>query len=153
GPTGVEMAGAIAVLIRKELRSEFRRIDPLSARIVLIDAGDRVLASFAPDISEAARKRLDSLGVEVRLGHAVEKIDGDGVVVGGERVASKTVIWTAGVTPSPAGKWLNAPMDRAGRVRILPDLTVPGHSEIFVAGDTASLDRDGRPLPGVAQVA
>ena len=153
GPTGVEMASAIAVLIRKSLRKDFRRIDPTSARVVLIDAEDRVLRSFAPDISAAARRRLDALGVDVRLGHTVEHIDEDGVIVGGERIASKTVIWTAGVAPSPAGKWLNAPMDRAGRVRIQPDLTVPGHPDIFVVGDTASLDRDGKPLPGVAQVA
>ena len=153
GPTGVEMAGAIAVLVRSTLKSEFRRIDPALARIVLVDAGPRVLGSFSEDISEAAKKRLEDLGVEVRLGHAVEQIDADGVVVAGERIASKAVIWTAGVTPSPAGKWLKVETDRAGRVRIQPDLTVPGHPEIFVIGDTASLDENGKPLPGVAQVA
>jgi NADH:ubiquinone reductase (H+-translocating) len=93
------------------------------------------------------------LGVEVRLGQSVDKIDADGVVLAGERIASKTVIWTAGVAPSPAGKWLNVESDRAGRVRIQNDLTVPGHPEILVIGDTASLDQNGRPLPGVAQVA
>jgi NADH:quinone reductase (non-electrogenic) len=153
GPTGVEMAGAIAVLVRNTLRSEFRRIDPASARIVLVDAGGRVLGSFSEDLSGAAKKRLEKLGVEVRLGHAVDHIDGEGVVVAGERILSKTVIWTAGVAPSPAGKWLNVETDRAGRVRIQKDLTVPGHPEIFVVGDTASLDQDGKPLPGVAQVA
>jgi NADH dehydrogenase FAD-containing subunit len=153
GPTGVEMAGAIAVLIRRSLRTEYRRIDPTSARIVLIDAADRVLSSFAPDLSQAAKRQLEALGVEVRLGHAVDHIDEDGVTVGSEWIASKTVIWTAGVSPSPAGKWLNAKTDRAGRVRVLPDLTVPGQPDIFVVGDTASLDRDGKPLPGVAQVA
>ena len=91
--------------------------------------------------------------MEVRLGHGAEKIDADGVVVAGEHIASKTVIWTAGVAPSPAGKWLAAPTDRAGRVRVQPDLSVPGHPEVFVVGDTASLDQDGHPLPGVAQVA
>jgi NADH dehydrogenase FAD-containing subunit len=96
---------------------------------------------------------LDQLGVEVRLRHAGEHIDANGVVVGGERIASRTVIWTAGVAPSPAGKWLEATTDRAGRVRVQPDLTIPGHPEIFVIGDTASLDQDGHPLPGVAQVA
>src|SRR5262249_18501976 len=132
----------------------FRRIDPLSARVVLIDAADRVLPSFAADISAAVKQRLEGLGVEVRLGHAVDKVDEQGVIVGGERIASKTVIWTAGVAPSPAGKWLGAPTDRAGRVRVLSDLTVPGHPEILVVGDTASLDGvDGKPLPGVAQVA
>ena len=152
GPTGVEMAAALAVLVRS-LRSEFRRVDPTSARIVLIDMAPRVLGPFAESLSAAARKRLDQLGVEVRLGHSVEHIDADGVIVAGERISSKTVIWTAGVAPSPAGKWLEAPMDRAGRVRVQPDLSVPGHPEIFVIGDTASRDQVGHPLPGVAQVA
>jgi len=153
GPTGVEMAGALAILVRNTLRSEFRRVDPASARIVLIDMAPRVLGTFAESLSAAALTRLDELGVEVRLGHGADVIDADGVVVGGERIVSKTVIWTAGVAPSPAGKWLKAPTDRAGRVRVQPDVSVPGHSEIFVVGDTASLDQDGRPLPGVAQVA
>jgi len=153
GPTGVEMAAALAVLVRTTLRSEFRRIDPASARIVLVDAARAVLGTFAPSLSEAAENRLEKLGVEVRLGHAVEKIDEKGVIVAGERIASKTVIWTAGVAPSPAGKWLGAETDRAGRVRVQRDLRVPGYPEIFVIGDTASLDQDGKPLPGVAQVA
>ena len=153
GPTGVEMAGALAILVRATLRAEFRRVDPTSARIVLVDMAPRVLGSFAESLSAAAQARLEQLGVEVRLGHAVDLIDADGVIVAGERIASKTVVWTAGVAPSPAGKWLKAPTDRAGRVRVQPDLSVPGHSEIFVIGDTASLDQDGRPLAGVAQVA
>jgi NADH dehydrogenase len=153
GPTGVEMASAIAVLVRNSLKSEFRRIDPTAARIVLLDMGPRVLGTFSEKLSAAARKRLADLSVEVRLGHAVDQIDADGVTVAGERILSKTVIWTAGVAPSPAGKWLKAPTDRAGRVRVQNDLSVPGHPEIFVIGDTASLDQDGRPLPGVAQVA
>src|SRR5207248_4453177 len=154
GPTGVEMAAALAIFVRTSLRSEFRRIDPTSARIVLIDAARNVLGTFAPSLSEAAEFHLQKLGVEIHLGHAVEKIDSEGVTVaGGERIASKTVIWTAGVTPSPAGKWLGAETDRAGRVRIQPDLRVPNHPEIFVVGDTASLDQDGKPLAGVAQVA
>lgn len=153
GPTGVEMAGALAILVRSTVRSEFRRIDPTLARIVLIDGAPRVLGPFAESLSVAARERLDQLGVEVRLGHAVDHIDAEGVIVGGERIASKTVIWTAGVAPSPAGKWLKATTDRAGRVRVQPDLSVQGHPEIFVIGDTASLDQDGHPLPGVAQVA
>jgi NADH dehydrogenase FAD-containing subunit len=111
------------------------------------------LGSFAPELSEAARKRLTKLGVEVLLGKGVDSIDGNGVIVAGERIASKTVIWTAGVAPSPAGKWLNAETDRAGRVKIQPDLTVKDHPEVFVVGDTASLEQDGEPLPGVAQVA
>ncbi len=154
GPSGVEMAGALAVLVRTTLRSEFRRIDPLSARIVLVDMANRVLGTFAEKLSAAAQRRLERLGVEVRLGAAVERIDEEGVVVGGgERIASKTVIWTAGVAPSPAGRWLAVPTDRAGRVKVQADLTVPEHPEIFVVGDTASLEQDGKPLPGVAQVA
>ena len=153
GPTGVEMAGALAVLVRTTLKSDFRRIDPASARIVLVDMAPRVLSPFSEDLSKAAKQRLEKLGVEVRLGHSVDQIDADGIVVAGERIASKTVIWTAGVAPSPAGKWLKVETDRAGRVRTQNDLTVPGHPEIFVVGDTASLDQDGKPLPGVAQVA
>jgi len=153
GPTGVEMASALAVLVRTTLKSDFRRINPASARIVLVDMAPRVLSPFSENLSAAAKKRLEKLGVEVRLGHSVDQIDADGVVVAGERIASKTVIWTAGVAPSPAGKWLNAATDRAGRVRIQKDLTVPGHPEIFVVGDTASLDQEGKALPGVAQVA
>jgi NADH dehydrogenase len=153
GPTGVEMAGALALLVRTSLKSEFRRIDPASARIVLVDMAPRVLGSFSEDLSKAAKVRLEKLGVEVRLGHSVDQIDADGIMVAGERIASKTVIWTAGVAPSPAGKWLNVETDRAGRVRIQKDLTVPGNVEIFVVGDTASLDQNGKPLPGVAQVA
>ena len=153
GPTGVEMASAIAILVRATLKSEFRRIDPASARIVLVDMAPSVLATFSPDLSRAAQERLEKLGVEVKLGHSVDLIDGDGVVVAGERILSRTVIWTAGVAPSPAGKWLKVETDRAGRVRIQNDLTVLGHPEICVVGDTASLFQNGKPLPGVAQVA
>src|SRR3984885_4424148 len=153
GPTGVEMAGALAVLVQTTLKSDFRRIDPASARIVLVDMAPRVLPPFSEDLSKAAKQRLEKLGVEVRLGHSVDQIDADGIVVAGERIASKTVIWTAGVAPSPAGKWLRVETDRAGRVRIQNDVTVPGHPEIFVVGDTASFEENGKPLPGVAQVA
>jgi NADH dehydrogenase len=153
GPTGVEMASAIAVMVRTTLRKNFRRIDPKSAHIVLVDMGKRPLGTFAEELSETVRKRLLQLGVDVRLGKAVQSIDADGAVVGDERISSKTVIWTAGVAPSPAGKWLGCEVDRAGRVRIKQDLTVQDLPEIFVIGDTASLDQDGRPLPGVAQVA
>jgi len=112
-----------------------------------------VLGSFSEEISRAAGKRLKDLGVEVLSGRSVEKVDATGVIAGGERIVSSTVIWTAGVAPSPAAKWLNAESDRAGRVRVQPDLSVPGHPEIFVVGDTATFEEDGRPLPGVAQVA
>jgi NADH dehydrogenase FAD-containing subunit len=153
GPTGVEMAAAIATLVRNALRSEFRRIDPMSARIVFADMSNRVLATFSEQLSIKAKARLEKLGVEVRLGQGVDQIDNDGVIIAGERIPSKTVIWTAGVEPSPAGKWLSAATDRAGRVRVWNNLSVPGNPEIFVIGDTASLDQNGKPLPGVAQVA
>jgi len=153
GPAGVEMAGAIAVLVRNSLRTQFRRIDPTSARILLLDRSKKLLNSYADGLSEAAKERLEKLGVEVRLGQGVDKIDADGVVVAGQRISSRTVIWTAGVAPSPAAKWLNVEADGAGRVRIGQDLTVPGYPEIFVVGDTAALDQDGQPLAGVAQVA
>jgi NADH dehydrogenase len=153
GPTGVEMAGAIAVLVRNTLPSEFRRIDPTSARIVLIDHSPRVLGSFSEDLSSAAKDHLEALGVEVLLGRSVEHVDRAGVIVAGERILSNTVIWAAGVAPSPVAKWLNAESDHGGRLRVQSDLSVPGHPEIFVVGDTASLDQDGKPLPGVAQVA
>jgi NADH:ubiquinone reductase (H+-translocating) len=153
GPTGVEMASAIAILVRNTLQSEFRRIDPALARIVLVDLGTRVLGSFSEELSGAAKKRLEDLGVEVLLGRSVDQVDEAGVILAGERISSKTVIWTAGVAPSPAAKWLKAESDRAGRVRVQKDLTVPGHPDVFVVGDTASLDKDGKPLPGVAQVA
>jgi NADH dehydrogenase FAD-containing subunit len=153
GPTGVEMASAIAVLTQITLKREFRRIDPASARIVLVDRGTRPLATFDPELSSAAKRRLEKLGVEVRLGQGVDRVDEQGVIVAGERIASKTVIWTAGVEASPAAKWLNTETDHAGRVRIKPDLSIADHPEIFVIGDTASLDHGGKPLPGVAQVA
>jgi NADH dehydrogenase len=153
GPTGVEMASAIATLIRNTVRSEFRRIDPSLARVVLIDQSPRVLGSFAEDLSSAAMDHLKALGVELVLGRKVDHIDRAGVIVAGERIVSNTVIWTAGVSPSPAATWLNAESDHAGRVCVQRDLSLPGHPEIFVVGDTASLDQDGKPLPGVAQVA
>ncbi|HEY4049932.1 MAG TPA: NAD(P)/FAD-dependent oxidoreductase [Acidobacteriaceae bacterium] len=153
GPTGVELAAAIAVMIQSTLQRDFRRINPSSARIILIDLAARPLGTFAPELSEAALKRLTKLGVEVRLGKGIDLIDGEGVSVAGERIASKTVIWTAGVAPSPAGNWLKTETDRAGRVKIRPDLSVQDHPEVFAVGDTASLEQDGKPLPGVAQVA
>ena len=153
GPTGVEMAAAIAYGVHSSLRKQFRRIDPTTARIVLIDRGPKILGTYADELSQAAKARLERLGVEVRLGQGVDQIDAEGVVVGGERIASKTVIWTAGVAPSPAGKWLGVETDRAGRVKIQPDLTVAGNPEIFVIGDTSFLEQNGKPLPGVAQVA
>src|ERR1700733_10667570 len=153
GPTGVELASSLAVLVRTSVKADFLRINLAATRIVLVDMAPRVLGTFASELSEAAKRRLENLGVEVRLGHSVDQIDAEGVVVGGERIASKVVIWTAGVAPSPAGKWLNVETDRAGRVRIQNDLTVHGFPDIYVVGDTASLEQDGKLLPGVAQVA
>jgi len=153
GPTGVEMAGALAELRRYTLKSDFRRIDPQQARIILAEASPRLLATFPEKLARKAQARLERVGVEVRTGQAVKAIDEAYVVIGDERIPCRTVIWTAGVTPSPAGTWLHAPTDRAGRVRVQPDCSVPGHLEVFVIGDTASLEQDGKPLPGVAQVA
>jgi NADH:ubiquinone reductase (H+-translocating) len=153
GPTGVEMAGAIADMVRGMLKSDFRRVDPRSARIILIEGAPRILPTFAESLSRKAHNRLTQMGVEIRTNARVELVDAEGVVVAGERIASRTVLWTAGVTPSPAGQWLKAETDRAGRVRVRPDLSMPGRPEVFVVGDTASLDQDGKPLPGVAQVA
>src|SRR5260370_140963 len=137
------------------LSEPYRRaqFDPASARIVLVDMAPKVLGPFSESLSKAAKQRLENLGVEVRLGHSVDQIDAEGIVIAGERIACKTVIWTAGVAPSPAGKWLNVETDRAGRVRVQPDVSVPGHPEIFVVGDTASLAENGKPLPAVSQVA
>ena len=153
GPTGVEMSGALAELRQFTLKSDFRRIDPQRARIILAEATPRILANFPEELSRKAQARLESVGVEVRTGKPVTAIDESSVFIGDERIPCRTVIWTAGVTPSPAGKWLNVPTDRAGRVRVEKDCSVPGHPKVFVVGDTASLDQDGKPLPGVAQVA
>ena len=154
GPTGCETAGALSEMVRHTLKSDFRRFDPGMTRIILIDAAPRVLPSFSPVLSEKARARLEDMGVEVRLGRNVEKIDEEGVIVGGECIRSLNVLWMAGVQASPAGQWLGAETDRAGRVIVEPDLTVRGYPEIFVVGDTARvIGKDGKPLPGVAQVA
>src|SRR5689334_11251208 len=153
GPTGVEMAGAIAELARQSLATEFRHINPKSARVLLIEALPRILPTFPESLAKKAQKTLTRLGVEVRTSTPVEAIDETGVVIGGKHLAAKTVIWTAGVAASPAGQWLGAETDRAGRVKVNNDVSVPGHPNIFVIGDTASFTQDGKPLPGVAQVA
>lgn len=154
GPTGSEMAGAIAELAHNSLRADFRHINPEQTRILLIEAGPRILSAFPEDLSKAAQKKLEEMGVEVRTNTPVEKVKATGVILkGGEQIGSDTIIWTAGNAASPAGKWLNAPTDRAGRVKVNPDLSVPEHPEIFVIGDTMTLEQDGKPLPGVAQVA
>jgi NADH dehydrogenase FAD-containing subunit len=154
GPTGVEMAGAIAELARRALKADFRTVDPRLARVVLVEAGPRVLAAFPEALSKAAVAALERLGVEVRLGVPVGCCDASGVVIGEERIEAGTLIWAAGVMASPAAKWLDAERDRAGRVMVGPDLTVPGHPEIFVVGDTAAATGPGgRALPGIAPVA
>jgi NADH dehydrogenase len=154
GPTGVEMAGAIVELGRKALSRDFRHIDPGSARVILVEAAPRILLSFPDSLSEVARRSLERLGVEVRLGKAVSACDADGVMVGDERIDSATVIWAAGVAASPAARWLNAEKDRAGRVKVNRDLSLPGHPNVFVIGDTAAAeDGNGKTLPGVAPVA
>jgi NADH dehydrogenase len=153
GPTGVELAGAIAELANRALAADFRHIDPRSARILLLEAGPRILAGFPEDLAESAKHALERMGVEVLTNAKVEAVDAEGVTVGGKRIPCRTVIWAAGVLASPAGKWLNAPTDRNGRVLVEPNLSVPGHPDIFVIGDTATLQQDGKPLPGVAPVA
>ena len=153
GPTGVELAGTLAEIARHTLRGEFRRVDPRKARVLLLEAGSRVLASFPESLSEKARAQLQKLGVEVRTGVPVAAIDDEGVQLGDTRIASRTVLWAAGVAASPLARDLGVPLDRAGRVLVEPDLSVPGHPSIFVAGDLASVQCDGKPVPGVAPAA
>jgi NADH dehydrogenase len=154
GPTGVELAGTIAELARFTLAADFRRSDPRSAKIVLVEAGPRVLASFAERQSAYAQRALEKLGVEVRVGATVTGCDSGGVWLGGERIASATVIWAAGVAAAPAGKWLAAQTDRAGRVLVAPDLSIPEDPTVFVVGDAASVvTAGGGRVPGVAPAA
>jgi NADH dehydrogenase len=153
GPTGAELAGALAEISRHALVRDFRSIDPSRARILLIEGGPRLLPPFPPELSEKARDQLVRLGVEVRTGSQVTGIDAGGVVIGAERIAARTVLWAAGVAASPLAKSLRVPLDRAGRVQVTSELTVPGRNEIFVLGDLASLQQDGKLLPGVAPVA
>jgi NADH dehydrogenase len=154
GPTGVELAGTLAEIARHTLRREFRHIDPATARVRLIESGPRVLSTFPESLSAAARRQLERLGVEVTTGTPVTGITADGYRLGEAFVRAKTVLWAAGVAASPLGGLLNVERDRAGRVPVNPDLSVPGHPDIFIAGDLASLkQRDGRPVPGVAPAA
>jgi NADH dehydrogenase len=154
GPTGVELAGTIAELARQTLPPDFRNIDTRTARVVLIEAGPRVLAGFADDLSAYAQASLERIDVEVKLGQAVTECSADGVVYGGNRLEAKTIIWAAGVRASPAAEWLDAPADRAGRLQVEPDLTVPGHPDIFAIGDTVTISAwNGQPVPGIAPAA
>ena len=154
GPTGVEMAGALAEISRQSLARDFRHIHPESARIILLEGGPSILAAFPQPLREAALRDLQKLGVDVRTNAVVTAVAPGRVSIGSETVMTETVLWAAGVAASPLGAALGAPTDRAGRVRVQPDLTIPGAPNVFVIGDLASLDGDnGRPLPGVAQVA
>ena len=154
GPTGVELAGTLVEIARHTLRHEFRRIEPGDARVLLLEAGPRVLATFPESLSARASRQLERLGVEVRCGRPVSAIDAQGVSLGDERIAARTVLWAAGVAASPLARTLGVPLDRAGRVPLQPDLAVDGAPGVFVAGDLASVQRaDGRPVPGVAPAA
>jgi NADH dehydrogenase len=154
GPTGVELAGTIAELAQDTLPPDFRNIDTQKARVVLIEAGPRVLAGFADDLSAYAQRSLEKIGVEVVLGQAVTECSADGVVYGGKTLQAKTLIWAAGVRASPAAEWLGAEADSAGRLQVLPDLSVPGHPDIFAIGDTVVIaGPDGKPVPGIAPAA
>jgi NADH dehydrogenase len=153
GPTGVELAGSIAELSHRTLADDFRHIDPASSRIHLVEAGSRVLAAFPDMLSQADSRKLTRLGVEVRTNSRVQEVDAEGVVIGGKRIRARNVIWAAGVVASPIGSWLGAETDRAGRVIVTGELSVPGHPEIFVVGDAAAVIQDGKSLPGVALVA
>jgi NADH:quinone reductase (non-electrogenic) len=152
GPTGVELAGALIEIARHTLRGEFRRIQPRSARVILVEGADRVLPPYPPELSDQARLQLERLGVEVRTGTLVTGVDGAGVQLGDQRIAARTVLWAAGVAASPLGRMLGE-CDRAGRVKVEADLTVPGHPEVFVVGDLAAVTHDGKPVPGVAPAA
>lgn len=154
GPTGVEMAGAIAELVRRTLRRDFRHIRPESARIILVEALPRLLTPFPEKLAAFARRRLERLGVEIRFNAPVEDVDDESVVAAGERIRAGLVVWTAGVQASPAGRWLGVETDKAGRIKVDDDLGVPGLEDVYVIGDTALvLGKDGEPLPGLAQVA
>ena len=154
GPTGVELAGAIAELAHHNLPPEYRHIDTRKARVVLIEAGPRILPSFTENLSAYARAALERLGVEIHLGSAVSECSAQGVIYADRALAAKGILWAAGVRASPAAAWTGLPADNAGRVKVEPDLTAPGHPEIFVIGDTATIDAwRGKPVPGIAPAA
>jgi len=153
GATGVELAGTLAEIARHTLRGEFRNYDPRNARIVLVEGTDRVLPPYPADLSEKARLQLERLGVTVWLGRRVTGVDAESVTLGADRVAARTVLWAAGVAASPLGASLGVPLDRAGRVMVEPDLSIPGHPEVYVVGDLAAVQVDGKPVPGIAPAA
>ncbi len=153
GPTGVELAGALAEIARHDLIHEFHKFNPARSRVILVEAGPRVLPAYAEDLSAKAKSQLETLGVEVRLGTRVTGIGEDGVMTDHGSIAARTVLWGAGVQGSPLAKTLGVPLDRAGRVKVEPDLTIPHASEVFVVGDLAAIETDGKPVPGVAPAA
>lgn len=153
GPTGVEMAGALAEISRATLARDFRTIDPASARIILVEGLDRVLPAYHPDLWEPARAQLRRLGVEVWTGTRVTGVDAEGVSLGSDRIAAQTVIWAAGVQAAPVARTLGVPLDRVGRVIVEPELSIPGHPDVFVAGDLAAATSNGTPVPGVSPAA
>jgi NADH dehydrogenase len=153
GPTGVELAGTFRDFARMTLARDFRHIDPRNARVVLVQGEPRVLPPYAEELSESAKRQLEALGVEVRTNSLVTGIDARGVWIGDERILARTVLWAAGVAASPLGRALGVPLDRAGRVMVERDLTIPGHPDVYVVGDLAHFDQDGEPVPGVAPAA
>lgn len=153
GPTGVELAGSIGEIARTTLARDFRNFDPMRARVVLIEGADRVLQTFTPDLSASAARQLESLGVQLMFNARVTDITDEGVALGERFVASRTVLWAAGVAGSPIGATLGAPVNRRGQVEVGADLSLPGHPEVFVIGDLAALTQDGQPVPGVAPAA
>jgi NADH dehydrogenase len=154
GPTGVELAGALAEIARRSLARDFRHFDPSSARVILVEGGPTILSSFPERLRQSAQRDLQRIGVEVRTGARVTDVADGRVTIGEDHIDAETVLWAAGVAASPLGRTLGVPVDPAGRVRVEPDLTIPGHANVFVIGDLAAfLDEHGKPLPGVAQVA
>lgn len=153
GPTGAELSGALPMIARKALYPDFRNIDTRKTRVILLEGGPRILPSFPEDLAEKAHMSLIDLGVEVRTNSIVTRIEKDGVFVGDEKIPTGTVFWAAGNAASPLGRMLGAPVDRAGRVLVNPDLSIPGHPEVFVAGDLAFVEQDGRQVPGVSPAA
>jgi NADH dehydrogenase len=153
GPTGVELAGTLAEVARQTLARDFRHIDTAEARVVLVEAATKVLGTFEDTLSAKAQDQLKRLGVDVRLGLPVSEITALGVQVGSEWIGARTIIWAAGVAASPLARSLNVPLDRAGRVLVEPDLTVPGHDNVYVIGDLAHLEQEGKPVPGIAPAA
>jgi NADH:ubiquinone reductase (H+-translocating) len=153
GPTGVELAGTLAEIARKSLPNDFRHIDPKQAKVILVESSDHILSAFPKDLSQSAMEQAQRLGVEMKLGSKVTNITAEGVFMGDQKIAARTVLWGAGVKASPVGEMLGVPLDRTGKVKVNPDLTIPGHKEIFVVGDLASLEQGGQLLAGVAQVA